>query len=481
MRIYKPTRKDKQTGKLVRYDRWYLDFHDHLDRRHRWPGFTDKNLTETVGRNVEALVRYKLAHQQPDPTLAQWLEKVPEALRDRLVKANILNSKRAAGAKNLSKHLEDFRAWLRAKGNTEKHVKMTCSRIKSVLEGCKLRSWSSITASKVQCYLSSLREDRKIGNEIIAGINAKTFNAYLGAIKQFCKWMVEDRRAAESPIAHLKKIEIGKVKSEQRRNRRVLEIEQFRCLLSVTMDQPARYGMTGPQRAMAYRVAAETGLRANEMRGLTVSSFDLEHCSVTVQGNQAKNRKTATLPIRSDTAAALEPFVRGKLPHVQLFPLPDPAADMLKEDLKAAQIPYEDDSGLVFDFHSLRHQTGTMLAAAGVAPKVAQTLLRHSDINLTMGIYSHTLTGQESQAVESLPDLSPTGGESQKKTGTDDKSCVATSVANLCGDIRSDTKSSGKPIKPESPKTPFLTSDGETRTHDLRAMNPPGRIVNNCE
>jgi len=67
MRIYKPLRKDRKTGQSVKYDRWYLDFHDHLDRRNRWPGFTDRKLTEAVGRNIEALIRYKLAHQQPDP------------------------------------------------------------------------------------------------------------------------------------------------------------------------------------------------------------------------------------------------------------------------------------------------------------------------------------------------------------------------------------------------------------------------------
>jgi hypothetical protein len=39
-----------------------------------------------------------------------------------------------------------------------------------------------------------------------------------------------------------------------------------------------------------------------------------------------------------------------------------------------------------------------------------------------MGVYTHTLTGQESQAVESLPDLSLPSRQAQQaiKTGTDD-------------------------------------------------------------
>ena len=49
--------------------------------------------------------------------------------------------------------------------------------------------------------------------------------------------------------------------------------------------------------------------------------------------------------------------------------------------------------------------------------------MRHSDINLTMGRYTHTLLGQEAQAVESLPDFSLPSSKSEKvaATGTDGK------------------------------------------------------------
>ncbi|MDA1166324.1 MAG: tyrosine-type recombinase/integrase [Planctomycetota bacterium] len=49
---------------------------------------------------------------------------------------------------------------------------------------------------------------------------------------------------------------------------------------------------------------------------------------------------------------------------------------MLKRNLEAAGIPYQDKAGRFLDFHSLRHTFGTNLARAGVAPKVAQELMR---------------------------------------------------------------------------------------------------------
>ena len=61
------------------------------------------------------------------------------------------------------------------------------------------------------------------------------------------------------------------------------------------------------------------------------------------------------------------------------------------------------------------------MAASGAHPKVAQSIMRHSDINLTMSRYTHTLTGQEAKAIENQPDLSLSSkhGHRAKATGTD--------------------------------------------------------------
>jgi len=50
-----------------------------------------------------------------------------------------------------------------------------------------------------------------------------------------------------------------------------------------------------------------------------------------------------------------------------------------------------------------RHTFITNLASAGVHPKVAQTVARHSDVNLTMGIYSHVDVAKQAAAINTLP------------------------------------------------------------------------------
>jgi integrase len=61
-----------------------------------------------------------------------------------------------------------------------------------------------------------------------------------------------------------------------------------------------------------------------------------------------------------------------------------PSARTLRADLEAAGIAAEDDEGRVVDFHALRTTFVSSLAVAGVRPRVAQALTRHSSVELTM-------------------------------------------------------------------------------------------------
>ena len=55
--------------------------------------------------------------------------------------------------------------------------------------------------------------------KLIAGLDCadKTKNYYLQAVRQFCRWMVQNRRASESPLNHLKPLKVNKAQARQRR------------------------------------------------------------------------------------------------------------------------------------------------------------------------------------------------------------------------------------------------------------------------
>jgi len=115
-------------------------------------------------------------------------------------------------------------------------------------------------------------------------------------------------------------------------------------------------------------------------------------------------------------------MLRADLGNARKAWLDDAATPMERAEREATSfLCYVDAQGRYADFHALRHTTGTWLAAAGVHPKIAQSLMRHSTINLTMNTYSHVLVGQEVDAIENLPSLGiEPVSQREKKTGTND-------------------------------------------------------------
>ena len=96
----------------------------------------------------------------------------------------------------------------------------------------------------------------------------------------------------------------------------------------------------------------------------------------------------------------------------------------LNRDLAVAGIPKTDDRGRVVDVHSMRMTLATMLNKAGVAPRTAQEIMRHSDIRLTMATYTDAKLLNVSGALDLLPKLSPDRTpdgtqEAMRATGTD--------------------------------------------------------------
>ena len=393
--------------------KWTIEGRDHTGAKHRVSAFRDKTLSEELARNVARIVEHRAQMAPLPPLLAAWVQQLAPRLKAKLASFGLLD----AHTRPLCEHLDDYEASLTAKGNGARHVRQTIERIRRVVDGCQFTYWSDVQGNKVQRFITALKSGRS------DQATPETRNHYLGAMKSFCRWAVREGRLAQSPIEHLSKIEAGKVRTQRKHERRALSVEEVRRLLSSTRGAPERFGMTGPERAMLYRLAIETGLRVSELRSLTRSSFDFsgDEPTATAAGAYKKNKEPAVIPLRVETARTLREFLAVKVPNAPAFNVPDSTktAAMLREDLQAAEIPYRVD-GKVADFHALRHTCGTWLAAAGTHPKVIQRVMRHSTITLTMDRYTHLFKGDEAAAIATLPDLSSPDANSVSATGTDD-------------------------------------------------------------
>ncbi|MGI9458107.1 MAG: hypothetical protein ACR2NU_16200 [Aeoliella sp.] len=130
-----------------------------------------------------------------------------------------------------------------------------------------------------------------------------------------------------------------------------------------------------------------------------------------LEAGDATNRQRAEIPLREDLAADLaesvadkqeafsgrpgapsgplssKPIRDGKLPtDTPLFNVPGQLVKILNRDLAAASIAKRDDRGRTIDVLAFWHTYGSLLSAAGLAPRTAQAAMRHSSIDITMSI-----------------------------------------------------------------------------------------------
>ncbi len=451
---------DPATGaKTKRMSRkWYAVWMDFSDVLRRLPLFEDRQSSDEAARKINKLNSIRAAGDTIPPELSRYIETMPPAIRGKLADWGLLPASRVTASKSLAAHLEDWKAALLAKGNTPEYAELASGRADKLFEGCGFKFWTDISANKVQIHLAELRQDREVAKgRIVRGQSKQTSNYYLKAAKQFAGWMVRNGRASESPLAHLQPMN---TKTDRRHDRRALSADELRWMLDVTehgysklgvegksiimVEPSARFGMTAIERALLYRLAVETGLRAGELRSLTCESFDLyaDDASVTISAAYAKNRRQDTLPLRTDTAAQLKEHMKGKMPNAHAFAVPGRThvAAMFRADLADARTAWleshqdaherteaakstfllaVDDAGRHADFHCLRHSFISNLAAGGVHPKTAQLLARHSTITLTMDRYTHSYRGDLSAALDVLPDLSAPTRQLTVATGTE--------------------------------------------------------------
>jgi integrase len=198
-----------------------------------------------------------------------------------------------------------------------------------------------------------------------------------------------------------------------------LSVEQAKKLLR-TVQRHRLYPL--------YAVALAVGLRSGEALALGWDDVDLDEGTINVR--RSLQRLKGTLRFT-------EPKSRTSR---RTIPLPPSLVEVLKahkkrqagERLRAG--PQWHDEGFVFTtrvgtpieprnltrhfhalckkaeigrqrFHDLRHTCGSLLAAQGVHPRVAMEILGHSQISLTMNVYTHVATTLQREATTLVQDL----------------------------------------------------------------------------
>lgn len=264
-----------------------------------------------------------------------------------------------------------------------------------------------LTAQHIQAFYT-----QKINEGLSAGTVASFHNVFHKALDTAVKWGLIARNTCElAAPPRRKKFET-----------RPLTLEQVRKLLEVTQ---------GHRMEALFKLALATGMRRGELMGLKWQDIDfatntlqirriLSRIPTKVEGKGYTEAEPKTQ--KSRRSVIIAPFalealkqhrirqLEAKLKAGPLWQEHDyvfctsigthlhPDRDILyelKDLLKLASLPE-------VRFHDLRHSAATLLLSQGVHPKVVQEILGHSNISMTMDVYSHVLPSMQQDAIDKL-------------------------------------------------------------------------------
>ena len=394
--------------------------------------------------------------------------------RAELVKANVITVMEDAIADHqptpIARHIDDYMLHLESRQTSKHHRTNVRGCLRRIIADCGFVRLADLNAEPVERWMLAAEKD---------GMGARTRNRHLSAVSAFANWCVESNRLAGNPFERVAK---ANENADRRRQRRAMSEEELCRLLDAARSRPLRDAMTvrtgkrkgqlvakvrsevrqqlerlGRERALIYKTLVLTGLRRGELASLTIAQCHLAGPTpyLDLAAGDEKNGDGSQIPLRDDLAADLREWINShkrsaEEPAVlsidsaraaasildeRLFDVPRGLIRILDRDLDAAGIPKVDERGRTLDVHALRHTFGTLLSKGGVAPRTAQAAMRHSDIDLTMGVYTDPKLLDVQGALNSLPALpldSQPNDERLRATGTDDEpagSLVAPTVA----------------------------------------------------
>ncbi len=156
-------------------------------------------------------------------------------------------------------------------------------------------------------------------------------------------------------------------------------------------------------------------LRRGEMLGLKWSDFDFDSNSVFIQRTATPSKggyKFSPCKTQNSVRMLLFPEVLTvKLLAFKEVQKPDSDSDFVfslsSGNLISANVLRRRFKKLLRELglpsiriHDLRHSWATLMLSEGVNPKVASSILGHSNVNITLDTYSHMLTGMQKPAVD---------------------------------------------------------------------------------
>ncbi len=446
MRAFKRKYRDRKSGKVEKTAKWYITWHDAQNRlSHTWPGYTDKAASEAMGHKLERLAALRASREPLDGELSRWLDaRDAETLR-KLVELDLIERSRLGATRTLDELLGEYIAWRRRQGRNARDTGQIESRVKRVNAAGRFTFWSDLTLDRFEGALDKVAEDARQDDKR-RDVSSATRNRIGVVYAAFVRWLAHPQRrmVPGNPLEGWARAPV-----EDKEHRRALEPDEAeRMVAAAEVAEPmvwrdrgggVRCELSGPDRAMLYRLAIETTARRSELARVRVCDLNTDDdpsIRFTAKAG-TKTRRTREAPITDETAAMVAAYVAGRrrTGQAKAFDLPrtDETADMLRADLAAARLAWiaegataeerakraasdflaeRDAQGRRVDFHALRVTGSTWLDRAGVSDTDARAITGHASSRVRERHYNRTTRQRTRAALRSVQEYRATGTDS---------------------------------------------------------------------
>jgi len=220
-----------------------------------------------------------------------------------------------------------------------------------------------------------------------AGRSGKTIQNQVEALKGLFNWCVARGYLLENPLKSL-----GRFNITPKTRRRAMTVEEIHALLRHCT----------PEHRLLYEVALCSGLRAGELRALTVKHLDTVRGGLYLDAEWTKNRRSGFQPLPRGLVRSLAEAVAGQDKSALLLSVPQNTSRVFDMDRERAGVAkWLPGQGKV-DFHSCRVAYVSFVLQSGATVKEAQSLARHATPDLTMNTYGRTRRDRLAEVAEAV-------------------------------------------------------------------------------
>jgi integrase len=248
------------------------------------------------------------------------------------------------------------------------------------------RKLAKVTPDQLQDYFNAKRK---------SGLSAKTLRQHRAVLHKAFRDAIKKRAIDWNPMDA---VTVPKLDHSEMT---VLNVDECRTLIAA---------VTGTRLEAPVLLALTLGLRRSECLGLHWADVDFESGSVRVVRTgywrdgklhvKAPKTHAGQRTIEDVAPLLLTALKREKLrqkPGKYVCPgwHPDTLSTAYGVVAKRCELG-------TTRFHDLRHTNATIMAEAGVNPKVIQERLGHANVNVTLGIYTHVLPRMRDKATQAI-------------------------------------------------------------------------------